>query len=359
MKKLRKMRRCGWSFGWKHWLLLAVLVVLMTVWWLFIGFKVDSELGEYNSGHNAVWLGHRWVGQATSDAEVRDLVTVLIENEIDTVFLHSGPLLKDGSINEETYAYASLFLERARAFEEGLDAADFEDLDDKEARQDLRPTIQYQAWLGQLRGKLDLDNEKVRAQVVQVAMGLVGEDSVEKFDGIHFDVEPVWDEDLAFINLLEETRKALDEEIKISVALAEFIPRTLVWASQGSKDFKNYNSEVNYKNVAKHADQVVVMTYDTGFDDADWYQWLVQEQVVWVTRLLSDTEVFIGIPSYNEASEAFDPRVENIRSGARGVHEGLRDVRSDKDNFAGIAIYSYWETGSGEWEDWRALWLGR
>ena len=76
--------------------------------------------------------------------------------------------------------------------------------------------IQYQSWLGQIRSKIDLSNQNVRDNITKLSMLLT---QIIGFDGIHYDIEPVWDGDLDFIKLLEETEKKLTDEKLISVAL--------------------------------------------------------------------------------------------------------------------------------------------
>lgn len=314
-------------------MVLVVVVVIFLIWYFVIGISAGQQGSFYNKGHNAVWLEHRWVEKQSSEAEIQKLVGSLQAHGIDTVFVHSGPFKEDGSIDLETYKFAADFLTKARKF--GTD-------------------IQYQAWLGQVRGKINLEDENVLKNIsvqVRTLTDVVG------FDGIHFDIEPVWDGDKAFIEMLKMTREELGEGMIISVALAEFIPSSLLWLTESFHEFENYNSEVNYENVAEYADQIVVMAYDTGLKSEWMYKWLVSEQTVWLTNLLSGKELFIGIPAYDTPSEAFDPDVENVGSALRGVIRGMNNVRSDEENFAGVAIYPYWEIDEDEWGIYDKLWI--
>lgn len=309
---------------------MGILIVIF-VWIFVIGLSSHRPGSFFNNGHNAVWLGHEWVDENKSLREIQGLVDQLKSAEIDTVFVHTGPILEDGTIDPETYKYAINFIERAKKIE---------------------PKINYQAWLGQIRGKIDLGDENVRHNIAKqclILSDLIG------FDGIHFDIEPVWDEDEEFIELLKESREVLKDK-KISVALAEFIPGSLIWFTEKIHTFENVNSEVNYENVAQYADQVVVMVYDTGLSKEWVYRWLVKEQTIWVTNLL-DKEVFIGIPAYEEVKEGFNPDVENMENGLRGIVSGLNNMRSDEEVFAGVAIYPYWEIESDEWKIYEDLWL--
>ena len=331
MKKLWKITGLG-----------IVFLIFLLFWTFFIGFSSNQPGSFFNKGHNAVWLGHEWVGENKSDQEIQELVNNLQDHDIDTVFVHSGPLGEDGSIDPKVYEYAVDFIDTAKRFNKD---------------------IEYQAWLGQIRRNIDLSNPDVRHNVANQSMILA---ELIGFDGIHFDVEPVWDGDLDFIETLKESREILSEDKKISVALAEFIPGSLIWLTSSVHTFTNYNTEVNYENVAQYADQIVVMVYDTSMRDERLYEWFVREQLIWVTDLFDDKEVFIGIPSYDidpdednyeERLASFDINTENIGNALDGVINGLNNFRSNEDSFAGVAIYSYWEMEEEEWGIYKDLWM--
>lgn len=297
-----------------------------------IGIYAHQPGSYYNKGHNAVWIGHEWVGEFKSDKEIQELVNTLNAHEVDTVFVHTGPFEENGSIDPKTYEYSIHFVEKVRQF---------------------GPEIKLQAWLGQIRGKIDLSDINVRHNIAKEAMIL---SQMVGFDGIHFDIEPVWDEDLDFIEVLKESREVMPKEKKISVALAEFIPQSLIWITEGIHTFGNYNTELNYRNVAKYADQIVVMAYETGIDEKWIYQWRISEQVIWLSELLAGKELYIGIPSYEEGQD-INPEVENIQNALEGLIKGLNNFRSDESNFAGVAIYPLWEMDEEEWEIYDELWL--
>lgn len=311
----------------------VIITAVLLIWIFVIGISANRPGAFFNKGHNATWIAHEWVGEQRSDEEIQGLVKSFKKYQIDTVFVHSGPFREDGSIDPETYQYAVNFIEKAKKFDND---------------------IEYQAWLGQIRGKIDLADENVRHNMAKqsfILANLVG------FDGIHFDIEPVWDEDFDFIAMLKESRGLMADDKKISVALSEFIPGTLIWITENVFEFKNFNTEVNYENVAQYADQIVVMAYDTGINK-DWlYRWLVKEQTIWLTDMLEGKEVFIGIPAYDEAKEGFDPEVENVGNGLKGMVAGLNNLRSNDSNFAGSAIYPYWDIDEKEWKIYEELFI--
>ena len=299
----------------------------------FVGIGLNRPGKYFNKGENAIWLSHKWVGEKTTNQEINDLVNQFNKYNISVVFVHAGPLEVDGTIAPDTYKYALGFLEKAKKF-------------DKD--------IEYQAWIGQTRKEIDISDPKVQHNIAKQALIF---DNLIGFDGVHFDIEPVWDGDANFIETLRVVREAIGNDKKISVALAEFIPQSMVWMLSNLKDFKNYNTEVNYKNVAQYADQIIVMAYDTGINNSFVYKWLVSEQTIWLTNLLEGKRVFVGIPAYDEPSAGFNPKIENIKNALTGVISGLNNIRSTERNFAGVAIYPYWKMTNEKWAIYEDLWL--
>ena len=322
------------NIKWKKFLFLGLIVFAAFLFlYYFVGIGLNRPGKYFNKGENAVWLSHKWVGEKTTDQEVNDLVNQFKKYQISVVFVHAGPLDVDGTIPSDKYKYALSFLEKAKKYDDN---------------------IEYQAWIGQVRKEIDISDPKVQHNIAKQSLifaDLIG------FDGIHFDIEPVWDGDENFIQALKIVRETIGDNKKISVALSEFIPQSLVWILEDFKEFKNYNTEVNYKNVAEYADQIIVMAYDTGLNSSFVYKWLVSQQTIWLTNLLKGKEVFIGIPAYDEAAPGFNPEVENIKNGLLGVISGLNNIRSDDKNFAGVAIYPYWKMTNEKWATYEDLWL--
>lgn len=325
----------------------VVFAVIILIWAFVVGFSSNQPGSFFNKSHNAIWIGHEWVGESKTDQEIQELVNNFKKYEIDTVFVHVGPINQNGGVDPETYKFSLNFVDKAKIFDED---------------------IEYQAWLGQIRRKIDLSNDVIRHNISNLCIILA---EIVDFDGIHFDIEPVWDGDRDFIKLLAEVREDLGDEKKISVALAEFIPQSILWLIEHFYTFENYNSEVNYLNVAAYADQIVTMVYDLDIGSSWLYRWIVSEQTIRITDLIGDNtkggtgkEVFIAIPAYDEnkeldaiADNAEMDAVENIENGLRGIVKGLNNFRSNENSFAGVAIYSYWEVDEEEWEIYENLWL--
>ena len=301
----------------------------------FVGVPRFWQKFEYNKNDNAVWAGHEWIGERKTFDQIKEFVENLQKHGISNVFLHVGPILENGKIEQKSYIYSSYFLRQAKR---------------------INKDIKYQAWLGQVRGKLDLSDENIlknTANQCRIFGEFIG------FDGIHFDIEPVSDDDKDFINLLKECRENMSQEKVLSVALPDIIPNSFLWYTDKIFKFNNVNSEVNYKNVAKYADQIVVMLYDTKLNSQWFYKKFVSEEVTRITSLFENKKIFFGIPAYEKGHLGFDPSVENVKNGILGVIMGLDNLRSNLDSFAGISIYPYWEISDEEWQTFDELWLNK
>jgi len=312
-----------------------VLLVAILFWIFVIGIRASESGKFFNQKKNAVWIAHEWANWQKSDIEIKTLVARFQSHDVNTLFIHVGPISETGEIAPEVYSEALNFVDMVKSAD---------------------PDMRVIAWMGQVRNKINLSSAQVRHNILQMCTiftGMVG------MDGVQYDIEPVWDEDEDFILLLKETRElfdGMDRRPILSVALAEFIPRSFVWLSSGFLDLQNYNTEVNYKNVSEYADQIVVMVYDTGVD-VDWkYRWIVKEQVIWLTDLIDGPEFYVGIPSYDEKKDGFNPKIENVGNALIGVLDGLNDIRASHENFTGIAVYADWTTDENEWEIYDTLW---
>lgn len=291
-----------------------------------------------SSGTNALWLRHQWVGEPHTPADYDDLAEMLRDNGITDAFFHVGPLEGDGTIPPERFPYASRLVD---------------------AMHERYPGLHVQAWIGQNEaqrgGPLDLDDVAARDRIVAttevfLAMG---------FDGIHYNIEPIFPGDERFLDLLDKTRVMTDRyDAVLGTATMELEPFGGA-ASLGRRVASRYHAWTTdyFEDVAARVDQVAVMTYDSAMP-TDWlYGAVVRQQTSELAALIGDeTTVFIGIPSYDESNVGHRPGAENVRSGIRGVRLGLADLGDDAPAI-GAAIYAEWTTNADEWATWRRDWL--
>ncbi|MBI5754592.1 hypothetical protein HZA41_00050 [Candidatus Peregrinibacteria bacterium] len=307
---------------------------LMALYMYFVnGIHFDRKISYPQN--NAIWVEHSFSEEEKSDSEIQVLVTTLLKHNLRTVFLHAGPIELSGVVPPERYRRAKVFLEKARKFSKD---------------------IVWQAWLGQIRSKLPLENPEVRKNIVQSATILTSEIG---FDGIHYDIEPIFDGDKNFLALLRETREALSEKAPLSVASDEWQsrPLTLLLSKIVKKDSKSYWGTRYMAEVASMVDQIIIMTYDSSITSPWLFSFWVEQQVVYATQAVKNKKarILIGIPAYKEKTASFDPEAENIETGLLGLILGIRNIRSNLESFSGIAIYPYWTMEESDWKTYDTL----
>lgn len=287
--------------------------IFLLIAYFFFGFHSSAKKIEPRL---AFWMSHSW-SQGTSE-NYFELSKKVKELKITDLYFHVGPIEADGTLAKDL-----------NIFSPGLDTLS---------------STNY-AWIGQIRSKIDLDNPDIRKKIINSSEWLLR----QGFDGIHIDIEPVKDEDENFFKLLEEFRTALPDT-KISVAADEWQPDFLSLAVSkmfGAKIESYWTSEQIIRTM-EYADQLVLMTYDTGFKDPKLYSWWVEQETLSVSKLIPDgKEFFVGIPSYDEGSN-FNPEAENLKTGLKGFLKGIQNYRSKLDNISGLAIYTYWHMSEDE-----------
>jgi len=313
------------------------LLLLFLGWYFFIGLHGNLEGKDFNTGENGLWIKHAWVGNEQDTEVIEDLALKLAKYDIKYVYVHTGPIDADGTIPEERYKFAQEFLQILT---------------------EKNPDIVPLAWLGQIRSEVDIDDPKIRANIVETSKKLISETG---YKGIHYDIEPIPHDDQSFLDLLQETRDAIGEST-ISIATDEWQPSLIsdVASIILKQEIKSYWETTYFQAAAEIADQIVVMTYDTSLSDPEHYEWLVEQQVIYLSQLLAPygKELLIGIPTYEDDKESFDPEVENMETGLIGIIAGLNNKRTTRDTFTGVAIYANWETDESEWDIYEKLWQG-
>ena len=319
-------------------LFLLIPIGVLVAWYFFVGFhRAEGDQG--NNGGDGIWLQHAWVEDPLSTAEWNELGQNLSRHDIRYAYLHTGPFESDGTLSVERYPYAKAFLAYMKKH---------------------FPEIQWYAWMGQRRSRLDIDQSGIRKEMVATVSGLIQEVG---FDGIHYNIEPIRARDAGFLSLLRETRLALPTT-PISIAVDEWQPEALSrWVGDYfGVEVVSYISTRDLEAMMPLVDQVVVMAYDTSLGGADWYRWFIEQQVIYVTRIAEPfhTSVLVGIPAYEKGAEgAFDPAIENIENGLKGVIQGVSNTRSAPEVFSGVAIYPYWEMEEEEWKTYETLWQNK
>ncbi|MBO2446664.1 hypothetical protein J4573_06145 [Actinomadura barringtoniae] len=291
-----------------------------------------------------MWARHQWVGQAHTDAEYRAYGTLLRENRITDVYFHAGPVEADGTVPPALYPNAAKLVAAMRTY---------------------APGVRMQAYLGQIRevsghGIIQLNDPAVREQILktdQIFLDL-------GFDGIHYDFEPIYPDDKAFLELLDQTRRLTEPRGKLlSLALEQ---KTLLDASQpfykallpraGKYHYPPRPTADFLRKVADRADQVAIMTYDVSLPTESLAGWHYARHTEWTLRLIGDrTTVFMGVPTYRPNMDW----AEDLTVALRGVRRGIDALDRPPAKPWGVGVYADWTTNPSEWASYRANWLPR
>jgi|GEM_PF-1257110 len=331
--------------------LIIVLIALCIIavgafYYLVPGIHLSTPAQIGLSKTNAVWMAHKWVGEPHTREEIHSILSTLINNNISLVFLHTGPIDRDGTIPSSRYIHARTFLETAK---------------------EIAPDITFHAWIGQVRDKLALEDPLTIANIAETSVHLVKNIG---FDGIHLNIEPMQSDPVfamilqniyTVINTLEGELK---REVEVSAAISPIVPELplkLLKIGDAESFFghdldKTYNSYTYVKQLAQYADYLVLMGYDTSFQDTETYEWFIEQELIFLTHA-APRKALLGIPSYEDERPNFNPEIENIETALKGVHRGISNMRSDLDDLSGLAIYSRWTTDDSEWETWKEKWL--
>ncbi|WP_344942657.1 hypothetical protein [Actinomadura miaoliensis] len=321
---------CAYVLG-----LVALVVAGAWTWW-------QPEPKARGTLVNGLWARHQWVGEPHTEQEYRDLARLLRENHITDVFFHAGPFEADGTVPSAKYRNAGELIKAMRRY---------------------APGVRAQAYLGQIRkvdghGVTDLDDPAVRARVLdtdRIFLDL-------GFDGIHYDFEPIYPDDSAFLDLLERTRELTRGRGRVlSVALEQ---PTLVDAAQPVyKTFIPRHGTVHYPSrptaeylraVADRADQVAIMTYDVSLPTKSLAGWHFARHTRRTLELIGDrTTVFMGVPTYRPLMDW----AEDLSVALRGVRRGLDELERPPARPYGVGVYAEWTTDAREWGLYRASWL--
>jgi hypothetical protein len=293
----------------------------------------DSQRS-FDRGRNGIWLGHRWytgrdvnTDAPVSPSEITEMTAQFARHGIRYAYVHVGPALADGSLEDRA---GEIF----------------------HALREAAPDVTFLAWVGARVDKVELDDPKFRATLIDFLRGL----HAEGFPGVHFDFEPLPDGDAGYLDLLRSVRRELGEDFFISQATPRAGP--FGWSTGPLR--RSFWSEDYYLATIGASDQTVVMAYDSGLSFTKAYVEFVRHQTSLLSEWACGTnehELLIGVPSYEDVPTYSDPQVENLRTAALGVRAALEGQPALPSCFAGVAIYSYWVTDADEWRDFRRYWM--
>jgi hypothetical protein len=223
----------------------AAAIGLAVVLVVALGMLKNDPL---ESDPNAIWIGTEWTYEQPDDATLNNLVSRLRDHEIGTVYAWVSWLQEDGSWRGTTnFEAVKSFVQR---FNNAYPEAN------------LYGWVSFPVDVGDEDG-YRMDDADLQEKVAEFSQRVVGEFG---FDGVHLNIEPVWNDNAAdFLELLRKVRAAVGDDSPISVAVppdwsptdAEIpVPPLITPGTFWDKQFK--------QRVALLADQIVLMAYNGG-----------------------------------------------------------------------------------------------
>jgi hypothetical protein len=313
--------------------LVPLLLLATAVAWLTAAGSGTASPAARSTGSDAIWLGHAWVDGRHTQSDMDALAARLRTTGVHDVFVHSGPLSDDGTLDPALRPRARWLI---TALHQALSG------------------VRVQSWLGDVAGpgRLDLDDPETRDHVLASA-GQVLDDG---FDGVHYDLEPVADDSPGLLTLLAATH-ALTRQRRavLSVAADQIEPLPgLAGPGQWVTHRPHWWSAGYLGEIAQRVDEVAIMAYDSGvpFDTA--FSGYVRIQ----TRLALDAvppavTLLIGVPAYHTV-EPGHTDAETVAASVRGVRLALGGRPSRP---FGVAIYADFSATGTDWHDYLTGWV--
>jgi hypothetical protein len=308
---------------------------LVLIWsiWQFRLPPPPLDLPEGSIMDKAVWLSIEWVMNPHCDADVTALAQVLQRHNISYVFAYVSYLKPDDSFNP-TFLHAAEFVRRFRS---------------------AAPDIRVLAWIGvpiqitKPEGEY-IDNRLVDAATRQVIADFSQKTVIELgFDGVHLNAEAITNGDKAIFATLDAIREKLPGDNLLSLAVHALrltepvttIPYPII---------RHHWTPDYLRQVAGHADQVVMMAYDSGlFFPTDYRQWLTYQVRESAEALAgTDTHFLIGLPASEEWTPSHQVPAEYLANALHGLSAGLNQTNHPH-AIDGLAIYPHWEISDNEW----------
>ncbi|MGP3957305.1 hypothetical protein ACTWPT_14995 [Nonomuraea sp. 3N208] len=282
-----------------------------------------------STGNDALWLGHMWVDGRRTEPDVEQLAVRLRATGIKDVYVHSGPFEWDGSLKPSKYPSAANFV--------------------KWMHKHL-PAVRVSAWLGQsVKNGLDLDDPKSRENVLAGVAAIME----QGYDGIHYNFEPIGDDDSEFLDLLERTRQHT-KLLSTSVPQIEPYPGMRLTA-RAILSHDKYWSPGYFQQVVSRVDQVAVMTYDSFTPLQSLYGGYAARQAELALDLVPDDKLLlIGAPAYHDHGLAWADTAESVAMAAEGARLALTE-HGRRERF-GLALYVDFAATEEDWREYTTRW---
>lgn len=175
---------------------------------------------------NALWIGTEWTYDAYTEEQLQALVQRLRDNKIGTVYAWVSYLQDDGTWRQETTGA----WDNVKVFRERLKA--------------LYPEVAVYGWVS-LNVNLGDGNQLDEPEVIDAVVNLSGRVITEfAFDGVYLNVEPVWDNDQNFLELLRKVRAQVGTDVPVGGGDSARLDARSAWISPSRRSLRPVRSGV-------------------------------------------------------------------------------------------------------------------
>ncbi|MFC8385713.1 hypothetical protein [Nocardia sp. NPDC057272] len=121
-------------------------------------------------------------------------------------------------------------------------------------------------------------------------------------------------------------------------------------------DHGKWWSQAYFAEVARRADQVAVMSYDTAMPTRALYSGYVAQQTELAAEVTPDgVDLLMGAPAFWADDPGHHGAAETVAAAVRGIRLGLTDTDVGRANF-GVALYVDFAATPQDWADYRREW---
>ncbi|NWF68668.1 MAG: hypothetical protein HXY40_06260 [Chloroflexi bacterium] len=329
--------------------LLIVAGLIFVIVGVFVLGEIRNRAPE--AGPNALWVSSDWTYTRHEDGEIAAFAQRLRDNQIGTVYAWVSYLTPEARWADNQNGRFDNVRDDVQAFTVQFKRA--------------YPEVRLLAWIGLPFGAdpdtYNQDSEAFLRLVLNFSQQAVTQLG---FDGIFLQVEQVGNGDENFMTLLRQIGAQFDEEVVLAVAVPPDWTPTNAGITLPPLYAPGTVWERSYKQrVALLADQMVVMAYNSGFENAeDYSQWVAYQTSTFaetVAELEGGAQIVVGVSTAEAEAPRHDPAVENIASAVAGIEAGLAESAEAAATVRGIALYGSWTTSDDEWAQFRDTWLNR
>ncbi len=335
--------RWGRAARWARRAVCGVLALLVWVAAVTAGTLRLADVGDpgpagRTRGLDGLWMGHAWVDGRRSPADAAALADRLRPTGIRELYVHTGPLAHDGSLDAGLYPDAAALVRRLHR---------------------LLPGVRVQAWLGDVLAHgsgpgMRLSDPATRSRVAVSA----GQALDAGFDGVHLDLEPAFPGDADYLALLDGVRAVTGARGRLlSVATPQIDPLPgLHHVGALLAGHPKWWPQGYFGAVARRVDQVAVMAYDTGLPTSGTFGGYVAQQTSLALEVTPRrTGLLIGLPAYAADGAGHHAWAETVGAAVRGARLGLARTDPGRRRF-GLSLYVDFTATRGDWAAYRDGW---